>query len=83
MTYLNIDHPYFEKMVGQIYPTEFFIVSSKIYDNWDDFSFEIVNFIGGEEILWCIYLFIFRSLFVFREYVLMLLTSTAETYFDG
>ena len=51
MTYLNIDHPYFEKMVGQIYPTEFFIVSSKIYDNWDDFSFEIVNFIGGEEIL--------------------------------
>ena len=64
---LNIDNPYFEQMVGQIYPTErqlnkanssdteapFFylnlsitnvIVSSKIYDKWDDFNFEIVNF---------------------------------------
>ena len=65
---LNIDNPYFEQMVGQIYPTElqlnkansvanteapFFdlnlsitngIVSSKIYDQRDDFNFEIVNF---------------------------------------
>ena len=64
---LNIDNPYFEQMVGQIYPTELQlnkasssdteapfldlnlsitngIVSSKIYDKWDDFNFEIVNF---------------------------------------
>ena len=64
---LNIDNPYFEQMVGQIYPTELQlnktnssdtealfmdlnlsitngIVSSKIYNKWDDFNFEIVNF---------------------------------------
>ena len=64
---LNIDSPYFEQMVGQIYPIELQlnkanssntetlfwdlnlsitngIVSSKIYDKRDDFSFEIVNF---------------------------------------
>ena len=64
---LNIDNPCYEKMVGQIYPTEsqlnkanssdteapIFdlnlsitngIVSSKIYDNQDDFNFEIINF---------------------------------------
>ena len=64
---LNIDNPYYEQMVGQIYPTELQlnkvnssdteapfsdlnlsitngIVSSKIYDRRDDFSFEIVNF---------------------------------------
>ena len=64
---LNIDNPYFEQMVGLIYPTErqlikanysdtkapfldlnlsvtIGIVSSKIYDKWDDFNFEIVNF---------------------------------------
>ena len=64
---LNIDNPYFEQMVGQIYPTELQlnkanssdteapfldlnlsitngIVSSKIYDKWDDFNFELVNF---------------------------------------
>ena len=64
---LNIDNPYFEQMVGQIYPDELQlnkanssdteapflymnlsitngIVSSKIYDKWDDFHFKIVNF---------------------------------------
>ena len=70
---LNIYYPYFEQMVGQIYPTELQlnkanssdteapfldfnlsitngIVSSKIYDKWDDFNFEIVNFpfLGGD-----------------------------------
>ena len=63
----NIDNPYFEKMVGHIYPTELQlnktnssdteaplldlslsitngIVSSKIYENWYDFNFEIVIF---------------------------------------
>ena len=50
---LNIVNPYFEQMVGQIYPTELQlnkiaitsgIVSSKIYDKRDDFNFEIINF---------------------------------------
>ena len=64
---LNIDNPYFEQMVGEIYPTELQLnkanssdteaplvdlnlsitngkVSSKIYNKWDDFNFEIVNF---------------------------------------
>ena len=59
---LNIDNPYFEQMVSQIYPTELKLnkvnasdteasfldldlsitnglVSSKIYDKWDDFNF--------------------------------------------
>ena len=63
----NIDNPYFEQMVGQIYPLELQlnkanssdteapfldlslsitngIFSSKVYDKWDDFNFEIVNF---------------------------------------
>ena len=64
---LNIDNPYFTRMVGQIYPPELQlnkanpsdteapfldlnlsitngIVSSKIYDKWDDLKFEIVKF---------------------------------------
>ena len=48
---LNIDNPYFERMVGQIYPfldlilsITVGIVSSKIYDKQDDFNFEIVKF---------------------------------------
>ena len=64
---LNIDNPYFEGMVNQIYPPELQLdkantsvtetpfldlhlsisngfVSSKIYDNRDDFDFDIVNF---------------------------------------
>ena len=59
------------------------IVSSKIYDKRDDFNFEIVNFpfldgdiprspSCGEYIL---------SLFALLESVLMLMTSTTETYF--
>ena len=66
-TLLNNDKPYYEQMVGQIYPTELQlnkanssdteapfldlslsitngIISSKIYDKWDYFNFEIVNF---------------------------------------
>ena len=39
---LNIDNPYFEQMVGQIYPTE--LQLNKIYDKRDYFNFEIVNF---------------------------------------
>ena len=70
---LNIDNPYFEQIVGQIYPTEHQlnkayssdteapfldlnlsktngIVSSKIYDKWDDFNFDKVNspFLDGD-----------------------------------
>ena len=58
---LNIDNPYFEQMVGQIYPTEapFLdlnlsmandIVTPKIYDKRDYFNFEKVNFpfLGGD-----------------------------------
>ena len=52
------------------------IVSSKIYDKRDDLNFERVNFpfLGGD---------VPRSprLFVLLEYVLMLMTSTIETYF--
>ena len=47
-------------------------VKSKMYDNWDGFNFEIVNFsfLDGD---------VFRSLFDLREYILMLVTSTTET----
>ena len=60
------------------------IVSSKTYDNRDDFNVEIVNFLflgwrcSSLSFLWCIY---FLSLFVLLECVLVLMTSTTETYF--
>ena len=105
---LNIDNPYFEQMVGQIYPTELQlnktnssdteapfldlnlsitngIVSSKIYDKRDDFNFEIVNFAFLKLEMFLSLLpmaYIFLSLFVLQECVLMLMTSTAETYFN-
>ena len=103
---LNIDNPYFEHMVGQIYPTELQlnkanssdteapfldfnlsitngIVSSKIYDKRDDFNFEIVNshFLMEMFLALLPLVYIFLSLFVLLEYVLMLMTSTTETYF--
>ena len=106
---LNIDNPYFEQMVGYIYPTELQlnkanssdneapfldlnlsitngIVSSKIYDKPDDFNFEIVNFPFRDGDVprspsYSIYIYIFLSLFVLLECVLMLMTSTTETYF--
>ena len=55
------------------------IVSSKFYDNRDDFNFEIVNFpfLDGDIPM----VYIFLSLFVLHECVLMLMTSTTETYF--
>ena len=99
---LNIDNPYFDQMVGQIYPTELLlnkanssyseatfldlnlsitkgIVSSKIYDKRDDFNFEIVNFpfLDGVVLALLPMMYIFFSLFVLLEYVLMLMTSTA------
>ena len=59
------------------------IVSSKIYDKRDDPNFEIINF----NFLMEMFLaplpiaYIFLSLFVLQECVLMLMTSTTETYF--
>ena len=101
---LNIDNPYFEQMVGQIYPTELQlnkayssdteapfsdlnlsitndIVSSKIYDKRDDFNFEIVNFLMEMFLVPLPMVYIFLSLFVLLECILMLMTSTTETYF--
>ena len=60
------------------------IVSSKIYDKRDDFYFEIVNFqfLDGEMFLAFLPMaYTFLSLFVLLECVLMLMTSTTETYF--
>ena len=101
---LNIDNPYFEQMVGQIYPTELQfnkanssdteapfldlalsitngIVSSKNYDKRDDSNFEIVNFPFLDSLALLPMVYIFLRLFVLLECVLMLMTSTAETYF--
>ena len=103
---LNIDNPYFEQMVGQIYPTELQlnktnssdteapfldlnlpitndIVSCKIYDKRDEFNFEIVNFpfLDGDVPRSPSYGVYNLSLFVLLECVLMLMTSTTETYF--
>ena len=59
------------------------IVSSKIYDKRDDFYFEIVNFpfLDGGVPRPLPMVYIFLSLFGLLEYVLMLMTSTTETYF--
>ena len=59
------------------------IVSSKIYDKRDDFNFEIVNFLFLMEMFLALLpmVYIFLSLFVLLECVLMLMTSTTETYF--
>ena len=97
-------NPYFEQMVGQIYPTELQlntanssdteapfldlnlsitngIVSFKIYDKRDDFNFEIVNFpfLDGEVPRSLSYGVYISQLLL--ECVLMLMTSTTETYF--
>ena len=60
------------------------IVSSKIYDKRDDFNFEFVNFPFLMEMFLALLpmVYIFLSLFVLLEYVLMLMTSTTETYFQ-
>ena len=102
---LNIDNPYFEQRVGQIYPTELQlnkanssdteapfldlnlsitngIFSSKTYDKRDDYNFEIVNFpfLDGDVPRPLPMVYIFLSLFVLLECVLMLIPSTTETY---
>ena len=59
------------------------IVSSKIYDKRDDFNFEILNSHFLMELFLTLLpmVYIFLSLFVLLECVLMLMTSTTETYF--
>ena len=59
------------------------IVSSKIYDKPDDFNFEIVNFpfLDGDVPYYLPMVYIFLSLSVLLDCVLMLMTSTTETYF--
>ena len=57
------------------------IVSSKINDKRDDFNFEIVSHVLMEMLLAPLPLvYIFLSFFVWQERVLMLMTSTTETY---
>ena len=60
------------------------IVSTKIHDNRDDFNFEIVNFpfLDGDDPRSPSMVYTFRNLFVLQEYVLTLMTSTIETFFD-
>ena len=59
------------------------IVSSKSYDKWDDFNSEIVISHFLMEMFLALFpmVYIFLSLFVLLECVLMLMTSTTETYF--
>ena len=59
------------------------IVSSKIYDKRDDLNFEIVNFpfLDGDAPRSPSYGVCISSLFVLLECILMLMTSTTETYF--
>ena len=60
------------------------IVSFKMYDKRDNLNFEIVNvpFLGGDFLAPLPMVYIFLSLFVLLECVLMLMTSTTETYFN-
>ena len=53
------------------------IVSTKIYDKWGDFNFEIVYFpfLGGEIPRSLPMVYTFRNLFVMQEFVIMLITS--------
>ena len=57
------------------------IVSSKIYDIRDDFNFEVVYFLMEMFLAPLPMVYIFLSLFVLLECVLMLITSKTETYF--
>ena len=56
------------------------IVPSRIYDKWDDLRFEMVHFPFLVEMFLSLLsmVHIFLSLFLLRECVLMLVTSTTE-----
>ena len=98
---LNIDNPYLEQMVGQLYPTELQLNKTNSSDNEAPFldlnlNLSITNGIVSSMILilkqyishFLMEMFlsplpmvyIFLSLFVLQECVLMLMTSTTETY---
>ena len=95
---LNIDNPYFEQIVGQIYPTELQlnkanssdieapfldlnlsitngIVSSKLYDKWDDFNGDIPRSPSYG-------VYISQLIRFARDCVLMLMTSTTKLIFN-
>ena len=59
------------------------MVSTKVYDKRDDFNFEISNFafLDGDVSRSPSYGVYISKLFVLKEYVLMLMTSTTETHF--
>ena len=58
------------------------IVSSKIYDKRDDFNYELFSHFLMEMFLALLpMVYIFLSLFVLLEFILMLTTSTTEIYF--
>ena len=60
------------------------IVLSKLNDKRGDFNFEVVNFPSIHRNLFFApipMVYTFRNVFVLREYVLMLMTSTTETSF--
>ena len=59
------------------------IVSSKIHDELDDFSFEIVDFafLSGDDPRSFSMAYVFNSLFVLWGYVLIVVTSAIETNF--
>ena len=59
------------------------VVSTKIYDKRDDFNIEKVNlsFLNEDASRSPSIVYIFPSLFVSRECVLVLMNSTTETYF--
>ena len=59
------------------------IVSSKIYDKWDDFNFEMVNshFLMEMFLAPLPMVYIVLSLIALQEWVLKLRASTTETYF--
>ena len=107
---LNIDNPYFEGMVKQIYPPELQLnkanstdteaqfldlhlsisngfVSSKIYDNRDDFDFDIVNFpfLDGDVPRRASYgvQYIFRNLLGSLGSAIMLRTSRHKIMFNS
>ena len=73
---LNIDNLYFEQMVGQIYPTELQLNKANSSDTeapFLDLNLSITNGIVSSKI--------YDKRDDFNECVLMLMTSTTETYF--
>ena len=86
---MNIDNPYFEGMVNQIYLAPFLdlhltvangFISSKIYDKRDDFDFDIVIFPFWLVTFLVVLLMVYTLLILvgLLESAIMLRTSTLE-----